>query len=65
MVGLGDLPGGIVGSVSRGVSGDGSTVVGASASASGREAYRWTQAGGMVGLGDLPGGSFGSEALNL
>jgi hypothetical protein len=31
-------------------------------SASGTEAFVWTQAGGMVGLGDLPGGAFSSNA---
>ena len=38
-------------------SGDGSVVVGNTHNASGREAFRWTSAGGMVGLGDLPGGA--------
>lgn len=58
--GLGDLPGGAVASRAFAVSGDGSTVVGASESASGLEAFRWTRAGGLVGLGDLPGGEFRS-----
>ena len=49
-------------SVARGVNADGSVVVGQGTSASGTEAFRWTQAGGMVGLGDLPGGSFFSLA---
>ena len=48
-----------------GVSGDGSTVVGASYSSSGVEAFRWTQATGMVGLGDLPGGEFNSVAQQV
>ena len=52
---LGDLPGGLSLSDARGVSADGSVVVGTSVSASGFEAFRWTQAGGMVGLGFLPG----------
>jgi len=62
MVGLGDLPGGTVGSSAKGVSADGSVVVGQSDSASGEEAFRWTSTGGMVALGDLPGGSFDSSA---
>jgi len=32
---------------------------------SGREAFRWTQDGGMVGLSDLPGGNFSSRALDV
>ncbi len=63
--GLGDLPGGNFGSYATGVSADGSVVVGASYSASGREAFRWTAAGGMVGLGDLPGGGFESAAWGV
>jgi probable HAF family extracellular repeat protein len=67
--GLGDLPGGNFGggfySVATGVSGDGSVVVGRSNSASGFEAFRWTQTGGMVGLGDLPGGEFYSGATGV
>jgi probable HAF family extracellular repeat protein len=59
---LGDLPGGSFGSYASGVSGDGSTVVGNSYSASGQEAFRWTSESGMVGLGDLPGAGFVSYA---
>ena len=44
------------------ISADGSVVVGWSFSASGQEAFRWTQGGGMVGLGDLPGGKYKSSA---
>jgi probable HAF family extracellular repeat protein len=65
MVGLGDLPGGSFASFARGVSADGSVVVGQSNSASGDEAYRWTSGGGMVGLGDLAGGPFISEAWDV
>ena len=61
-MGLGDLPGGNFTSSARGVSADGSTVVGFSYSTSGMEAFRWTAAGSMVGLGDLDGGDFSSEA---
>ncbi len=60
--GLGDLPGGTVESMARGVSADGSVVVGFSYSELGMEAFRWTQEGGMVGLGDFPGGLFYSFA---
>jgi probable HAF family extracellular repeat protein len=62
MVDLGDLPGGDVFAQAKGTSGDGSTVVGNSKSASGTEAFRWAAAGSMVGLGDLPGGVFYSDA---
>ncbi|WP_287722282.1 hypothetical protein [Microcystis sp. M055S1] len=68
--GLGDLPGGSFSSDATGVSADGSVVVGQSTSASGNEAFRWTQATGMVGLGDLaggisfPGGFFSSPGVS-
>ena len=62
---LGDLPGGTVSSQAFAVSADGLVVVGTSSSASGVEAFRWTQAGGIVGLGDLPGGIFNSEATSV
>src|SRR5262249_30360338 len=62
-VGLGDLPGGEFYSIARGVSADGSVVVGASNSAASSvlgsaysEAVRWTAQTGMVGMGFLPGG---------
>ena len=55
MVGLGDLQGGNYWSDARGVSADGSVVVGWSYNASfEQEAMRWTSATGMVGLGYLP-----------
>ncbi len=62
MKGLGDLEGGLVKSRAIAVNSDGSVVVGISESTSGREAFYWTQAGGMVGLGSLAGGSFYSNA---
>jgi probable HAF family extracellular repeat protein len=64
MVGLGYLPGGEWFSSASGVSADGSVVVGSSDSASGNEAFRWTQATGMVGLGNLEWewGSFGDAS---
>ncbi|MFM9995599.1 MAG: PEP-CTERM sorting domain-containing protein [Phycisphaerales bacterium] len=60
--GLGDLPGGDFNSHANAASADGSVIVGFGESASGIEAFRWTQAGGMQGLGDLPGGNFYSFA---
>jgi probable HAF family extracellular repeat protein len=64
MIGLWDLPGSGFFSFSHGVSEDGSVVVGISNSASGFEAFRWTQADGMVGLGFLAGG-VESEAFGV
>jgi len=67
-MGLGDLPGGIVGSTAYAVSADGTTVVGTSSSVLsgfGYEAFRWTKATGMVGLGDLPGGFHSSNATGV
>ena len=63
--GLGDLAGGSFDSQATGVSADGAVVVGYGNSASGNEAFRWTQALGMVGLGDLAGGGFGSQATGV
>ncbi|MDX1532340.1 MAG: hypothetical protein R3362_12490, partial [Rhodothermales bacterium] len=54
MIGLGVLDGGT--SEARGVSGDGTAVVGVSGSWTGREAFRWTEAGGMAPLGFLSEG---------
>jgi probable HAF family extracellular repeat protein len=55
--GLGDLPGGVFDSTAvlrdNVISNDGLVVVGRGYSASGTEAFRWTQGGGMVGLGEL------------
>ena len=62
MVSLGDLIGGSSLSTANDVSADGSAVVGHADSASGAEAFRWTQADGMVALGDLAGGAFSSSA---
>src|SRR5262249_30000326 len=52
--------GGSFSSQARGISLDGSTIVGQAISSSGIEAFVWTALTGMVGLGDLPGG----EALS-
>lgn len=52
--GLGYLPGGIPNSSARGMSPDGTVVVGSTGSAAGNQAFKWTAAGGMVGLGYLP-----------
>jgi probable HAF family extracellular repeat protein len=66
MTGLGALPGGaFFDSLGRGVSGDGSVVVGESTSSnSGNEAFRWQENNDppMIGLGDLPGGNYASFA---
>ncbi len=59
--GVGDLPGGETESFAYGVSGDGSTVVGVSLSASGEEAFRFRN-GAITGLGELPGGAYRSLA---
>src|SRR5262245_56833040 len=50
-VALGDLPGGNSCSAARGISADGSVVVGYSCSEAGIEAFRWTQRSGMLALG--------------
>lgn len=42
LIGLGDLAGGSFISLVRGISADGSVVVGVSSTASGTEAFRWT-----------------------
>ena len=59
---LGDPPGRTF--LPHGISSEGNVVVGAGISASGGEAFRWTEANGIFGLGDLPGGYFYSEAYN-
>jgi uncharacterized membrane protein len=60
------LPGGGSNSSSygaRGVSSDGSIVVGLSESADGSEGYVWAESTGqLLGIGDLPGGAFNSMA---
>ena len=65
---LGDLPGGTTFSMARGMSADGSVIVGSSGStAAGTrdEAFRWTAATGMVALGDLAGGNYTSTATSV
>ena len=64
-MGLGDLPGGNFHSLVDDMSSDGSVVVGSSESASGLEAFRWTEDTGMVGLGDLPGGLLNRHARGV
>lgn len=49
--GLGDLPGGSAGSTATAVSTDATTVVGYAEGATGTQAVRWTEAGGLQGLG--------------
>jgi probable HAF family extracellular repeat protein len=56
--GLGDFPDGIFESQAQCVTVDGSVVVGSGTTASGKQAFRWTQRNGMVSLGNLPDGSF-------
>lgn len=56
--GISDLPGGVFYSEAKGVSGNGSVVVGRGSSYSGAQAIRWTPSAGMGGLGYLPGGSY-------
>ena len=51
--GLGDFTGGIFNSQANGISADGSVVAGGSNSASGFEAFVWSNVFGLVGLGDL------------
>jgi probable HAF family extracellular repeat protein len=63
MIALGSLPGGAFESSARGVSWNGSVVVGHSQSANGLEAFRWSKETDILALGDLPGGPFSSEAL--
>jgi uncharacterized membrane protein len=65
MVGLGDLPGGIVGARGYSASKNASVIVGSGVSSNGIEAFRWTAGEDMVGLGDLPGGGFFSEAYGV
>jgi probable HAF family extracellular repeat protein len=59
MVGLGWLPGGTLFSQAWGISADGSTIVGVSASSNGTQAMRYTPAGGMAGLGLPVGATYG------
>ena len=61
-IGIGDLPGGAFFSQAFGISSDGSTIVGQSESASGLQAFRWTEADGMVPLGYLEGGFFSTAS---
>jgi probable HAF family extracellular repeat protein len=67
MVGLGDLPGGDLSSVALGVSADGSIVVGHGDGGNGKEAFVWTQEGGMQRLFDVlvAGGATGLDGWTL
>ncbi|MDB4381168.1 PEP-CTERM sorting domain-containing protein [Mariniblastus sp.] len=66
IIGLGFLEGGGQDSIAKGISKDGSTVVGKSDSSNGLlEAFSWTLESGMVGLGDLPGGDPGNEFKSM
>jgi probable HAF family extracellular repeat protein len=55
--GLGDLSGGSFSSLALDVSNDGSAVVGYGTTASGQQAFRWTQSTGMVALGSFTSSS--------
>ncbi len=61
---LGELPGGNYYSSAQAVSGDGTFIVGCSASQNGYEAFRWAS-GEMEALGDLPDGIFHSIAMAI
>lgn len=64
--GVGDLAGGAATSSALAVSADGSTVVGASESGLGPEAFRWTGPGSITGLGALDSGAdFDSTAQGV
>ncbi|QQE13744.1 hypothetical protein JD969_09860 [Planctomycetota bacterium] len=52
---IGSLPGGSDGTTARGISDDGSTVVGSSSTDKGGEAFIWTKQTGMKPLGSIPG----------
>ena len=56
---LGDLAGGDTYSAARGVSGDGSVIVGESADADGLSGFIWTTGGGMVSFEDYLASEFG------
>jgi len=60
--GLGDLPGGSVGSTATAVSTDAGTVVGHAEGSTGTQAVRWTEAGGLQGLGSAPSRASGVSA---
>jgi uncharacterized membrane protein len=69
---LGDLPGGFINSSARGLSADGSILVGTGSSqmsfascSNCVESFRWTAPDGLVPMGDVPGGSFDSRAYGI
>ena len=62
MTDLGTFQAGWTSSHPRGISRDGSTIVGGGGSPNGFEAFRWTTVNGFEGLGDFPGGEFESQA---
>ncbi len=61
-IGLGHLPGDVMGSQAMSVTPDGRVVIGSAVTAQGIQAFRWTPELGMIGLGDLPGGETKSVA---
>lgn len=62
--GLGDLPGGDFSSQARGVSDDGTVVVGIGTTTAGQQAFRWTASAGMASLGNLPNGSYRTSSAD-
>lgn len=62
MIGLGELPGAIYGSEARGVSADGSVIIGCNSSVG--QAFKWTPATGMIGL-DVPDNGWGNMAYGV
>ena len=66
LIGIGHLPDGTR-SEARGISADGSTVVGMATDSEfiDGQAIRWTRTGGIIALGDLPGGGKNSFASSI
>lgn len=62
MIGMGVLPEFLL-TIARGVSDDGSVVVGFAPTVTGTEAFRWTSDGGYVKLGQLPGWGGGQGGI--
>jgi probable HAF family extracellular repeat protein len=62
--GLGDLTGGTFESSAQKVSADGKVIVGYGTTATGQQAFRWTQSTGMISLGNTPDGSLKNNWVN-
>ena len=63
IIGLGDFPGGDSRSSARGVSSDGSVVIGNGFGTDGEEAFRWTQSGGLESLGNFSATDISADGL--